>query len=151
RRYTLWGLGISSAYLLLCLGLKGLANQRFKAALGEQGIAYRQLETKPAPLTNILWTANVEVVDAYLIGDHSFFDSRPITFERHVKDHALLGDLASRDKVKRLISVARGWYTISEENGELFFNDLRFGVLDQGSADPKFVFSYQILEEGGEI
>ena len=151
RRYTLWGLGVSSAYLLLGLGLKGLANHRFKEALEEQGIEYLQLETKPAPFNNILWTANVEVSDAYLIGDHSFFDTRPITFDRYPKNHALLGDLASQDKLKRLISVARGWYTINQEPGGLFFNDLRFGVLDSRSGNPNFVFSYQILENQGEL
>ena len=151
RRYTRWGLLISSSYLLLCLGLKGLAHQRFKAALEGQGIEYLQLETKPAPFNSILWTANVEVSDAYLIGDHSIFDSKPITFVRYPKNHALLGDLAAHDKLRRLISVARGWYIITQKNGELFFNDLRFGVLDGRSENPNFVFSYQIVEDHGAL
>lgn len=151
RRLVWWGLGISSSYLMLCLGLKGLATQRFKAALREQGIAYRQLETKPAPFTNMLWTANVEVADAYLIGEHSFLGSRPIHFDRYPKNHALLGELAAKDRVQRLIAVSRGWYTIDQGTQGLVFNDLRFGVLDKGSTPPNFVFSYQLLEQGGGL
>lgn len=151
RRYTRWGLLVSSSYLLLCLGLKGWAHQRFTSALREQGIVYLDLETKPSPLNTILWTANVETADAYLIGDHSFFDTRPIRFYRYPKNHGLLGGLAAHEKVLRLIAVSRGWYTITEREGELFFNDLRFGVLKPGVEDPHFVFSYTIMGQGGDL
>ena len=36
---------------------------------------------------------------------------------------------------------------ITEKEGELFFNDLRFGVLDGNVERPTFVFSYRIMEE----
>ena len=147
RKYNTLGILISSAYLLLSLGLKGLAYQKFKAALEDQHIEYLQLETKPAPFNTILWTANVEVEDAYLIGDYSFFDSKPIEFVRYSKDHQLLGDLRSHEKIERLIDISNGWFVITEKEGELFFNDLRFGVLDGNAERPTFVFSYHIVEE----
>src|SRR3546814_14742447 len=64
KNYNKLGLLLSSGYLLLCLGLKGLAYQKFQEALENQGITYVQLETKPSPFNSILWTANVEVDDA---------------------------------------------------------------------------------------
>ena len=151
KRYNHLGLLISSGYLLLCLGLKGSAYQNFKAALEDQDVAYLQLETKPSPLNSILWTANVELEDAYLIGDYSFFDSKPIQFESYPKNHHLLGLLASDNKIQRLIDISNGWFTITEKEGELFFNDLRFGVLNANAEKSNFVFSYHLMEENGEI
>lgn len=150
-KYNTLGILISSGYLLLSLGLKGLAYQKFKAALEDRHVEYRQLETKPSPLNTILWTANVEVEHAYLIGTYSFFDSKPIKFQQCSKDHQLLGDLRSHEKIERLIDISDGWFVITEENGELFFNDLRFGVLDANAERPTFVFSYHIAEEDGKI
>lgn len=153
RNYNKLGILISSGYLLLSLGLKGLAYQEFKTALKDQHIEYRQLETKPSPFNTILWTANVEVEDAYWIGDYSFFDSNPIEFERYSKNHQLLGDLRFHEKIQRLIDISNGWFVITEKDGELFFNDLRFGVLDSNAERPTFVFSYHIVmgAEGIEI
>lgn len=151
KNYNKLGILISSCYLLLCLVLKGLAYQKFEAALENQGIAYLQLETKPTPFNSILWTANVEVEDAYLIGNYSFFDSKPIEFKRYSKNHQLLGGLRSEDKIQRLIDITNGWFIITESGDELFFNDLRFGVLDANAQRPNFVFSYHVLQENGAI
>lgn len=151
ERFNRLGLLISSCYLLLCVCLKGLAYQKFKSALEEGGIAYLQLETRPSPMNNILWMAHVELQDAYLIGDYSFFDSAPISFGRYQKNHHLLGELDSRDKIRRLIGIANGWYIITGRDGNLFFNDLRFGLLNADAEAPEFVFSYRIVEEAGEI
>ena len=146
ENYNKQGIIISSCYLLLSLGLKGLSYQKFRSALEDQHIQYLQLETKPSPFNTILWTANVEIEDAYLIGDYSFFDSKPIAFERYSKNHHLLDDLRSDEKIKRLIDISNGWFVITEEQGELFFNDLRFGVLDANAERPTFVFSYHIVQ-----
>lgn len=151
KKYNTLGLLISSAYLLLCLCLKGVAYHQFKTALEDQGIAYLQLETKPSPFNSILWTANVEVDDAYLIGDYSFFDSQPITFDRYSKNHELLADLRANEKIERMIKISEGWFIITEKNGALFFNDLRFGVLDPNTEEPEFVFSYHIVKRSGGI
>ena len=151
RNYNMLGIFISSGYLLLSLGLKGLAYMEFKSALAEQGIEYLQLETKPSPFNTILWTANAEVDDAYLIGDYSFFDSKPIKFKQYSKNHQLLGELRSAEQIERLIDISQGWFIITEQESELFFNDLRFGVLDADAERPTFVFSYNIVKEGEGI
>jgi inner membrane protein len=103
------------------------------------------IKPSPAPFNTILWTANVETEDSFLIGDYSFFDTQPIQFNRFSKNHQLLGDLKDEDKVQRLIKIAEGWYIISEKNGEVYFHDLRFGVLDATADDPNFVFTYKLI------
>ncbi|MGY5847876.1 metal-dependent hydrolase [Salegentibacter sp. HM20] len=153
RKYNNLGLIISSIYLLIITpGLKLYTYNKFTNALAEQRIAYKKIETKPAPLNTILWTANVEVEDSYLIGDYSLFDSKPIQFVAYPKNHHLLGDWKDKRNVQRLIKISEGWYTISEKEGELYFNDLRFGTLDPiPRADSEFAFNYKLVEENGEI
>ena len=144
RKINNTGILISSSYMVITLILKGITYHKFTNALEEQNIAYKSIETKPSPFNTILWTANVEVDDAFLIGDYSFFDSKPIQFYSHPKNHSVLGNLKNDDKVKRLIAISNGWYTISEKNEAIYFNDLRFGLLSVDPQTEKYAFSYQL-------
>ena len=151
RKYNNLGLIISTSYLALTLVLKGIAFLKFEDALEEQNIAYIDFDTKPSPLNSILWTANVVIEEAFLIVDYSFFDSKPIQFFPHPKNHEALGNFADDDKVKRLIKITQGWYTISERNGELYLNDLRFGKLSLNPEEDRFAFSYLLKNEGNAV
>lgn len=144
RKYNTYGLMISSTYLLTTLILKGFAYKKFEMNLKEQNVSYHEMDIRPAPFNTILWTANVETEDAYLIGNYSFFDTRPIQFSSYPKDHHLLGDLVKNEKVVRLINVAGGWFTISQESDKLLFNDLRFGLLSLKPNEKRFAFAYEI-------
>lgn len=144
RKYNCLGLIISSSYLVITLVLKGLAYRTFISNLEEQNITYQQIDIRPAPFATILWTANIDAGNAYLIGNYSFFDSKPIDFESYSKNHKLLGELAANNKVKRLIKITEGWYTISKIKDKLFFNDLRFGLMSLDDDEEKFAFSYEL-------
>jgi inner membrane protein len=106
--YNKMGLLLSSSYLLLTFLLKWLALNQFKAALKSENIEYRAIDTRPAPLNTILWNANVETDTAYLLGNNSFFDTQPISFEIYPKNHQLLGSLAEDANVKRMIAISEG-------------------------------------------
>lgn len=147
RKYNTLGLGISSLYLVLSLVLKGLAYTKFEAALEHQNILYSQLDTRPAPLNTILWSANVDTKDAYLVAQYSFFDSKPISFYRYPKHHEYIAHLKSNKKMQRMVSISKGWYTISKKNDTLYFNDLRFGTLSMAPHSENFVFQYKIIQE----
>jgi inner membrane protein len=151
RRMNNLGLIVSSLYMLISIGLKGVTYLRFEDALKDQNISYLQIQTKPAPFNTILWTANVELEDAYLIGNYSLFDTKPIQFKLYPKNHELLGALKSEDKVKRLIAISNGWYTILQKDDQLYLNNLQFGVLDNNSEIPNFVFSYRLIQENDEM
>lgn len=146
RKYNNLGLIVSSSYMVLTLILKGVAYHHFKTELENQQIEYIKLQTKPSPFNTILWTANVETDEAFLIGNYSFFDTQPVTFHVHPKNHHLLGDLAQENQIQRLIKVVEEWYTISERDGKLLFNDLRFGLMSVDPNTEKYAFSY-ILEK----
>ncbi|MDP5100818.1 MAG: metal-dependent hydrolase [Nonlabens sp.] len=145
--YNKLGLIVSSAYLLLTCFLKWASYTQFEQALESQHISYLQLDTRPAALNTILWSANVEVQDAYLLADYSFFDSKPITFTSYPKNHELLGDLSNDDSVKRMIANSENWFTISKKDDKLFFNDLRFGLLSTQPGADNFVFQYEITRD----
>src|SRR5690606_26065925 len=150
--YNTMGLLISSGYLVLTFLLKGLAYKEFKSALKDQQIDYIEFETKPAPFNTILWTANVDTQDAYLIGYYSFFDKQPIHFETYPKNHVLLGDLSTNEKVKRMIEISKGWYSITQKDDILFFNELRYGVLSLRPNAQNFAFQYEIsTNDVGEV
>ncbi|MFT6934204.1 MAG: inner membrane protein [Maribacter sp.] len=144
RQYNRLGLVVSSSYLVLTLILKGVAYQSFTTSLDAQKIVYTDIDIRPSPLNTILWTANIDTEDAYMIGNYSFFDSQEIDFEAFPKNHQLLGDLKDTDKVKRLIAISEGWYTISEKKDMLHFNDLRFGLMSLDPKETQFAFSYEL-------
>ncbi|MFT7160192.1 MAG: inner membrane protein [Bacteroidia bacterium] len=142
--YNKMGLWVSSSYLVLTFLLKWMAFSQFEAALKTQKIDYTQIDTRPSPLNTILWSANVETENAYLLGNYSFFDTKMITFESYPKNHHLLGDLTENESVQRMISISKGWYTINKKNELLYFNDLRFGLLSIAPNAQNFVFKYKI-------
>ncbi len=145
RKWNRLGLIVSSAYMALSLILKGVAFHKFDQALADQDIKYIEMDTRPAPFNTILWAANIDVGDAYLLADYSFFDTQPISFRRVPKQHELLGNLKNTETIKRLAKIAENWYAISERNDVLQFNDLRFGVYDLNAEKLTFAFSYGLL------
>ncbi|MGB3149129.1 MAG: metal-dependent hydrolase, partial [Maribacter sp.] len=106
---------------------------------------------RPTPFNTILWTANVDTEDSYLIGNYSFFDSESIKFKAYPKNRNLLGDLQSNEKMNRLINIAEGWYTLTENEGKLYFNDLRFGLVSLSSNEEKFAFSYRLISKDKDL
>lgn len=142
--YNKMGLLLSSSYLLLTFLLKWLALNQFKATLKSENIEYRAIDTRPAPLNTILWNANVETDTAYLLGNYSFFDTQPISFEIYPKNHQLLGSLAEDANVKRMMAISEGWFTITKKDETLYFNDLRFGLLSLEPKSQNFVFQYKM-------
>ncbi|TXD52510.1 MULTISPECIES: metal-dependent hydrolase [unclassified Polaribacter] len=144
RFYNNLGLIVSCSYLVFTLVLKGFAYQKFSKELTTQNIHYKTFDTKPTPLNTILWSANIETENSFLIGYSSFLDTNPIQFSRYPKNHHLLGDLANHPKIKRMIAISKGWYTINKKNNTLYFNDLRFGLLSIQPNAENFVFKYKI-------
>ena len=145
--YNKIGLIASSTYLILTFFFKWIAFNQFKAALKTQNISYLQLNTRPSPMNTVLWSANIETENAYLLANYSFFDTQPITFDSYKKKHHLLGSLANNQKIKEMIAISEGWYTITKKKDILYYNDLRFGLLSLAPNSQNFVFKYKITED----
>lgn len=145
-KYVKRGLIISSSYLVLTVIMKLYALNQFEKALAQQGISYSEIIVKPTAFNIILWNANVATADAYLLGDFSLFDSQPISFKSYSKNETLELRLEENPDFKKLQKISEGWYLISEKENNLYFNDLRFGLLNDNPINPQFAFSYQFIK-----
>ena len=151
KRYNNLGLYLSSFYMLTTLVLQQNARANFSNSLQNQHIQYNEIQTRPTPLNTILWTANIETQDSFLIGYHSLLDEDDIIdFSEFPKNHHLLGEMKNDPLIPRLIKLSEGWYTIEKKDDKTYFNDLRFGTLGIGDQAERFVFSYELYydEEG---
>lgn len=151
-KYNNWGLAISSSYMVITILFKAITYNGFVKSLERQGIEYIEVETKPTPLNSILWSANVETKDSYLVGYLSLLDqTKEVKFHKFPKNRHLLEGLADEDKVKRLVKLSQGWYTIDRDGDKVFFNDLRFGQTQINSPSAEFVFRYELFYDKGEL
>lgn len=146
------GIYISSAYMVLTIVFKGITYVVFKKSLVRQDIEYIDIETKPTPLNSVLWTANVETKDAFLIGYYSLFDKdKKIKWRSFQKNHELLGNYKNDPLVARLAKLSHNWYTIDKQNGKMYFNDLRFGLMGISPQEQRFVFAYELSVVDGKL
>jgi inner membrane protein len=145
RKYLIRGLIISSSYLLLICILKLFAVHQFEKALQNQNLAHQELIVKPTAFNCILWNANISTSKGYYLADYSLFDSQPIQFVFYSKNRELEKKLINSYDFQQLKKISEGWYLVSEENNRLFFNDLRFGLLNDSPENPQFAFSYRMI------
>ena len=150
-KYIKRGIVFSSSYLLLSCFIKLYAVTQFEKALTKQGIQYSEIIVKPTAFNLILWNANVTTTDNYLLSDYSLFDTQPISFIAYSKNNALEKRLAGNTDFEKLKKASEGWYIISQKAGNLYFNDLRFGLLNDNPANPQFAFSYQFVPQNSVL
>lgn len=150
-RFNRFGLIISTIYLLSTLILKLLVYKKIEKELDNQGIKYTSISTRPAPLNTILWNANIDTKENYLITDYSFFDTKPLKFKKYPKNRGKSSRLMKYLNVQRLIAISDGWYIIEKKGGNLYFNDLRFGLIPREDGTSFFAFSYHLIEKEGKI
>ncbi len=145
RKFNHLGLYVSSSYMVLTLVLQQIAKANFSSNLANQQIPYNEIQTRPTPLNSILWTANIETDDSFLIGYYSLLDEDDkVDFFEYPKNHHLLGTMKDDPLIERLIKLSEGWYTIEKKDSHIYFNDLRFGTLGIASQAKRFVFSYEL-------
>ena len=150
KRINQTGLLISTTYLVITVILKWIAHSHFKEELKMQELVYEEISTRPSALNTILWNANVDTKDAYLISDYSFFDTQPVSFKRYPKnrDQELKPkNEQSRMNLQRLKDISQGWYLMEEKEGNRYFYDLRFGLIPTSTGSEQFVFAYRLFYE----
>jgi len=151
RFWNRTGLIVSTSYLFFTLLVQSIVLQKFEKQLDLNKISYQEIVVKPSPFNIILWTTNVKVENGYYIGDYSFFDKKPIQFQFIPTQNELISNIEDAAVIEQLKRISEGWYCITQKENQLFFNDLRFGVMNTDKNDMHFSFSYQITKENGEI
>lgn len=146
RKLNRMGLLLSSLYLFSSLLNKYLIIHIFEKDLDSQKIEYHDFQTRPAPFTTLMWSANVETDKEFLLGYYSYFDtSDRIDYTVIPKNHELLYPYRNQENIEKLLAITEGYYTVSNKEGNLIVNDLRFGMTEGWNAKGNFVFSYKIL------
>lgn len=151
KRANNLGIYLSSGYLVLTLFLKWTAHTKIAEALEKQEIAYTQISTRPGLMNTILWNANIDTQNAYLIGDFSFLDTQEPRFMSYPKNRALSQEIDQTQGVERLIDIAQGWYITEMKESVWYFNDLRFGLIPIDPENPQFVFRYKLEQKERDV
>jgi inner membrane protein len=140
----------SAGYLGYAGFNKNVINNRVNNFLKTDQIGSSGYFTTPAPFNCMLWYIVIATDSTYYTGYSSVWDdaNRPVTYERHPENYALLKPLSDKQAVADLEVFAGHYYTISRSDGALYFNILRFGQA-QGWRDPDapFVLSYPLFSE----
>ena len=89
KKWLIRGFYITTAYLILGLGIKTYVVNKFEKALSSQNIEYTEIIVKPTFSNIILWNANVMTKDSFLLADYSLFDSKPIIFDSYLQNENL--------------------------------------------------------------
>lgn len=145
------GLAISTFYLLFTVVVQQIAKMKFEESLVQHHIEYSRKIVKPSPFNIILWNTVVETNNGYFVGDFSFFDSQPITFDFYPKKDDLIKDIQSEKVIRQLQWISEGWWLITQNNEKLFLNDIRFGLLSSDRTNPDFSFSYELVKQNNSV
>ncbi len=144
RKWTNFGLWISTLYIGYAFINKAIIDNDFKKELSRQNISYTNYFSTPAPLNNFLWYLVAKNDTGYFLGYRSMFDKKnEIDLNYRSKNENLLTGLETDNDLIKLKRFSNGYYSSEKINDTLFLNDLRFGTTG-GWADPSadFVFRY---------
>ena len=136
-----YGLILSSIYLGWTLVAKTVVTGNFEQALRDQGIEYQKIFSTPAPFNTLLWRAVVRDEGGYYEAYNSLLDAdNDIRFSYYPSRQELLVDIADHRPVRQLQWFSRGFYSVSERQGDIVISDLRMGF------EPSYVFQFKVGE-----
>ncbi len=140
------GLGLSTAYLLFSFGAKASANNVFEQNLQQQGISYNSYISKPTPLNTIFWSVTAEGKEGFYHGFYSLLDkNKIINYSYEPQNKHLLQPYLGNPKLRRLLEITKGYYTVVPAENGILINDLRFGKFDDWRAEGgTYVFVYHV-------
>ncbi len=151
RRLCWWGLGLSSAYALLSVGLKSVVSDGFEADLTRRGISYERRMEAPTPLNIILWRAVVDRGDELWVGYRTVFEgsATPVRWTVYPRGGEAMKSVADMREAKTLDWFSGGWWIARPHKTGIWVGDMRFGEsrewgAREGMVDHRLAFSWVI-------
>ncbi|MHA6964727.1 metal-dependent hydrolase [Zobellella denitrificans] len=139
------GLWLSSLYLgwsLVAQWQVGLAVDR---ALAAQGVEVERRLVIPTAFNTLLWRALVITPEGYLEGFYSLLDNGAAPeFTAYERGMELYPALAGNPHVARIARFSKGFFKMSERNGQVFVTDLRMGQ------EPRYSFNFVVAQRHAE-
>lgn len=149
RHRNSWAIGsLVVCFLYICASFFNhrIINKRLESTLNTQHISIQRYFYTPTEFNIFLWYCVAEVDSGFYIGYSSVFDKNSfIQFNFFPRNDSLLANGLDVDEQLNLIRFSQGFYTIDRSDGELIFNDLRFGR-DAGwlNTQSEFTFRYYL-------
>ncbi len=152
KRYILnnMGLLVSTGYLISTLCLQLLVKEKTIRFLHDKNIMYKNIAVKPSAFNTVLWNISIEDSNGFYLSDYSFFDKQPLYLTYYPKNEKVIQHLKNEPVVKRLKAISEHQYIITTINNEIYFNDLRFGLLKSGLGKEQFAFAYRLYYKDGK-
>ena len=150
RKWISGGLALSTLYLMLTFFNRATVSEITRYSIHEKEIKYEEFIVTPTILNSILWNIIVKDTGGFYIGYYSLLDrDRDIELHYFPRKDYLLESVGSQDEVSILKRFAQGYYIISRENTNTWFNDLRFGqVRGWEKPDAPFAFAFNLTAGG---
>ncbi len=150
KKFALAGICISCAYASFTIINKLYIDTVAKENLVAQKIKYKDYMTSPTPLNNFLWFMLIRSDSTLHLGYYSIFDKdRVISFQTINKNEAALEPYKDSEEVKKLVQFSKGYYTITNNENILSFNDARFGQIGLDDKNAPFVFRFDLIKQTG--
>ena len=151
RIIAIWaGILVSSIYMAFTFINKSQINKKFETRLAQENISYTRYLSNPTIFNNVLWHAIAETDDGFYEGYYSMFDEvRPFDELRYVpKNSSFIENSSCHNsrQIEILKWFSDGYYNLTKKEGELFYNDLRFGGIwsEDPNEETQQVFYYLI-------
>lgn len=142
-RWNLWGLGLSSLYLVWGVGVQAHVRGVAEAALRDRGQDFQRLLISPTAFNSVLWRVVAMDGEDYFEGFYSLLDpAREVHFDRFARDEDLAQTLAAHDPVARLVAFSHGYYAVQAVGDTARISDLRMGQ------EPYYYFTFEVAQRG---
>ena len=151
RKLMYWGLGLSSAYALLGVGMKFVASAGFDADLARRGTKYSRRMESPTPFNVLLWRSVVDRDTEFWVGYRSVFERRdsPVRWTVYLKGSEALSQVAALRETRTIASISDGWWLARPHAKGAWIGDMRFPEArtwgsKKGMVDSRLAFSWVI-------
>ena len=156
RQITNWiGIGVSCSYMMATMMTRQHVDGVMESSLLKQGIIPDRMMATPTIFNNILWFSIAQKDSNYYCGYYSLLDrERKIDSIRVLpQNQYLVKEYMDQKELKILTWFSEQYYNLMDlGNGQMQYNDLRYGTLSFKFDEPKdFIFHFNLTKEGDHL
>lgn len=157
RRLNVWGLALSSAYVVFSFCMKELASRDFDKDLARRGVKPARRMEAPTAFNTILWRSVALVDGDFWVGYRSVLDrkDKPIRWTVYPQGKDSVSHLTDNKQFRRVEWFSDGWWIARPHVKGAWIADMRFGEslvwgARKNTVDSHLVFSWEILPDSQE-
>jgi inner membrane protein len=149
RKLAFAVLTMSTLYMTSAIIGRRIVTHAAHDVLAARELKYQRLLVTPTPLNSWLWFVAAETQEGYYLNYISVFHPERIAeFHFIDKGASLVSSVRDTDTFNKLSGFSDGFYTLSQKDGKVVFNNLYFGQI-AGWKDPAADFAFYYYLDGG--